>query len=435
MSTPAYDMPYRQQIAAVASTSYAFESLLTTLSTTLLNTPVREASRAIEVSLQRVVQAFAGDYGSMVECQAAADTPQVHYCWGRPGVVPPALATMPFPAVFSWYARLLQQGQVVCFSRPQELPAEAAVARQQCQRLGVQSFLALPLAVGGTVTYVLALATFRGAHPWPGSWIPRLRLVGELLVSALARQQADAAAHRLWHELAHAARVAMLGELTASMAHELNQPLAAILSNAQAARHLLAMPRPDLTEVRAALTDIIADDQRAGRIIQQLRGLGRNAPLERTRLDVNALVQQVVECVRHDAMARQVTIRLDLAAGLPVCYGDRVQLHQVLLNLVLNAFEAMRQLADRPRVLAVCTTAEATTLSVACQDNGVGADAAVLTHMFDAFFTTKAEGMGLGLAISRAIIEAHGGQIWARQNAGHGTSIGFTLPLQEGGTI
>jgi C4-dicarboxylate-specific signal transduction histidine kinase len=279
---------------------------------------------------------------------------------------------------------------------------------------------------------VICLGAFRTAIDWPTEWIPRLRLIGEIFANALARKQAEAAARRLGHELAHAARVTMLGELSASLAHELNQPLAAILSNAQAARRFLARESPALAEVREALTDIIADDQRAGKIIQQLRDLGKKDSRERAPLDVNALVQQVVYLVRSDALERRVTISLALDAGIPYVSGDRIQLQQVLLNLALNAFEAMQQTTDRPRELLIRTARQDDmTLLTSFQDTGVGVDETTLQQIFTAFFTTKAEGMGLGLAISRSIIEAHGGRIWALPHAHQGTTVCFTLPLEE----
>ena len=256
-----------------------------------------------------------------------------------------------------------------------------------------------------------------------------LRLIGELFANALMRQRAEEASRRLWHELAHAARVSMLGEISASVAHELNQPLTAILSNAQAAQRFLTMKTPDVEEVQQALTDIIADDQRAGKIIQQLRALGKKEAVDRAPLDVNTLVQEVIRLVHSDALARQITVSLDLAAELPVINGERIQLQQVMLNLVLNAFEAMQPVTDHPRGLLIRTTCvDPCAITASFQDAGIGVDEATLASMFNSFFTTKAEGMGMGLAISRAIIEAHGGRLWAVPNPDRGVTVWFTLP-------
>jgi len=178
--------------------------------------------------------------------------------------------------------------------------------------------------------------------------------------------------------------------------------------------------------------DIVDDDRRAGKIIQQLQRLGKQGPLERTPLDLNTLVQEVVHHVRRNALDREVTIQLELGTGLPLVYGNRLQVQQVILNLMLNAFEAMRQnTPHHPGILVIRTTQEDARMTVALHDTGIGVDETTLERMFSAFFTTKTDGMGMGLAISRAIVEAHGGQIWAMPNADHGTTVYFTLPTSE----
>jgi signal transduction histidine kinase len=267
--------------------------------------------------LQRVAEAFALDRVALAEFPEDLTVPRVKYWWGVPGIAPPLYPSL--PNAVPWYARQLKQGKMVCCTQLDDFPAESIAEqwRQQGRR-GTKSFLALPLSAGGAVAYVMSCVTCRAIHAWPRRLIVRLGLIGELFVQALLRQRTEEASRRLGHELAHAARVTMLGELLASMAHELNQPLAAILSNAQAARRFLNMESPALAEVREALTDIIADDQRAGMIIQQLRSLGKKALLEHTPLDVNTLVQQVVRLVQSDARERRVTISLDLATGLPL---------------------------------------------------------------------------------------------------------------------
>jgi PAS domain S-box-containing protein len=243
-------------------------------------------------------------------------------------------------------------------------------------------------------------------------------------------KRAEAALRTAQAELAHAARVMTMGELSASLAHELTQPLTAILSNAQAALRFLNSPLPDLDEVRAILADIVVDDRRAGEVIQRLRGLLKRSEPERLALDLNEVIRDVVRLIHSEVVIKHVTVSLDLGSDLSPVLGDRVQLEQVILNLLINAVEAMSSLTDRSRQLLIrsCTLGSRNTL-VMVRDNGVGLDPQQAERIFDSFYTTKPKGMGLGLSISRSIIEAHGGRLWASPNAGYGTTFQFTLPV------
>lgn len=215
----------------------------------------------------------------------------------------------------------------------------------------------------------------------------------------------------------------------AVLAHEIKQPLTAILSNAEAAWRLLALDTPDLQEVRIALGDIIADTHRTAEVLRGLQAFVATGALDFTLLDINDVVRETIGLVHSDATAQGVMITLELADGRSSVYGDRIQLRQTLLNLVRNAFEAMHQVEDTERTLVVrtlATTPEIITVEV--QDHGIGADTMTLARLFHPFFTTKPGGMGLGLALSRSIIAAHGGWIWATQNPHCGLTISFTLP-------
>ena len=220
-----------------------------------------------------------------------------------------------------------------------------------------------------------------------------------------------------------------MGELTASLAHELNQPLTAILSNAQAAQRILASDPTDLAEIREILGDIVEDDKRAGEVIHRLRGFLKKSNVELAALDIGELVGQVARLVTSDAIIRNVAIRLDLAPGLPPVCGDRVQLQQVIRNRLMNGLDAMREPGESERTLVLRTFSEGpASVVVAVEDSGVGIDEADLEHVFHAFYTTKADGLGMGLAIARSIVEAHGGRLSARNNPGGGATFSFTLP-------
>lgn len=249
-----------------------------------------------------------------------------------------------------------------------------------------------------------------------------------LLVQRRLRRQAELAAREQLVTLAHAGRLAVAGELSAAIAHELNQPLAAILSNAEAAELLLASSPTPLAELRQILADIRADDVRAGEVIRQLRMLlSKHAP-KMVPLDLDVLAGEVLRLLTAEARRRNVTLETECAAHPPV-RGDRVQLQQVLLNLILNAMEAMEGTPPAQRRIVVrIATAGPGDAEVAVRDNGHGIPGAQLPHVFDAFRSTKGSGMGLGLSIARYIVEAHGGRIRAENNAEGGATLRFTLP-------
>jgi PAS domain S-box-containing protein len=244
------------------------------------------------------------------------------------------------------------------------------------------------------------------------------------------RRQAEDALRRAQAELAHAARVMTMGELTASIAHEINQPLAAVVTNAHACSRLLIGASPDLDEARAAAADIAEAGTRASAVITRIRALLQKAVPAETRLDLNTVIQEVIGLTHSELNAHQVSVRTELLAELPPVLGDRVQVQQVLLNLIMNGIEAMTAVTNWPRMLFLRSQIhESDSILIAVQDSGVGLDPQDMDRIFDTFFTTKSGGMGMGLAISRSIVETHGGRLWAAANSGPGATFQFTLPV------
>jgi C4-dicarboxylate-specific signal transduction histidine kinase len=254
-----------------------------------------------------------------------------------------------------------------------------------------------------------------------------------LHVENTERKLAEAALQKAQAELAHVSRLTTMGELTASIAHEVNQPLTAVVNNANASISLLPKDTPGLEEVREALAEIIDDANRASDVIARVRQLAKRAPVEKSLLDLRDVVQDVLGLARYESAARKVTIRTDLSKDLPSVSGDRVQLQQVLLNLVINGMDAMNQVEESKRLFTICGRREThdgkfeARLSVS--DSGVGFKPEEMERLFEAFYTTKPQGMGMGLAISRSIIEAHGGRLWAEPNQGPGATFLFSLPV------
>ena len=260
--------------------------------------------------------------------------------------------------------------------------------------------------------------------------------VGNVCRDITERKRAEAEArendrryHEMQMELAHANRVATVGQLTASIAHEVIQPIAATVTNAETALRWLGLGSSHLEEVQEALTSIVDDGVRAAEVINRIRGLMKKAPPRKDRLEINGVILEIIELARGEAGKRGVSILTELAYPSPVVEADRVQLQQVLLNLIVNAIEAMGADNEGPKELLISTgKVEPSGALVAVRDSGPGLETLMLERVFESFYTTKASGLGLGLSICRSIIEAHGGRLWASTNQQRGATFQFTLP-------
>ena len=258
------------------------------------------------------------------------------------------------------------------------------------------------------------------------------RGVGTDITAEVRADQAEKALHQARAELSHVTRLMTLGELTASIAHEVNQPLAAIITNAEASLRWLDRETPELAEARRSVAQIISDGDRASAVIHRTRQLSRKTDPEMVRLAINDVINEAILLVQREAASHQVALRLELAPGLPAVRGDRVQLQQVIINLVINGIEAMAAVTGSSRELAIQSNRHETDqVLVAIQDLGAGIDPENANKLFNAFFSTKPNGMGMGLSICRSIIEAHGGRVWASPNIGPGATFQFSLHAER----
>lgn len=255
-------------------------------------------------------------------------------------------------------------------------------------------------------------------------------LAGGLLMEHRRRRRAELDARRYLATLAHMDRRAAMGELAASLAHELNQPLGAILRNAEAAKMLLASGAPQLQELQEIVEDIRKDDKRAGELIRRMRTLLRRRELEAQPVELNAVARDTIELVAPEAASKGVRVDVEESAGPSVVIGDRVYLQQVLLNLVLNSMDAMAATASDRRRLIVRTVRNNGQVDVSVKDTGPGIEPNALSHIFEPFFTTKPDGMGMGLSIARRIVDAHHGRIVAENNADGGATVRFSLRVR-----
>jgi C4-dicarboxylate-specific signal transduction histidine kinase len=247
-------------------------------------------------------------------------------------------------------------------------------------------------------------------------------------------QRAEEALQKAQAELAHVSRLMTLGELTASISHEVNQPIAAVVTNGQVCLRLLALetPRPD--DVRTTVERIVRDANRASEVIQRIRALAKRTEPQMVSLDINDVIREATLLVQREVLSHGVSMRTELASALPPVLGDRIQLQQVVINLLINGVEAMASITDRPREIIIRSQGhEEGQVLVAVLDSGIGLDSETAERLFSAFFTTKPSGMGMGLSISRSIIRAHGGRLWASPNTDHGAAFQFTVPINGSG--
>src|SRR5277367_670076 len=244
-----------------------------------------------------------------------------------------------------------------------------------------------------------------------------------------ASRRAEAELQQVRTELARVARVTTLGELTAAIAHEVNQPLTGLVSSGNACLRWLAGDMPNLKAARESVERMISAGSRAGEVIRRIRALVGKAPPLQDRLNINDAITEVIALIRGEIQRNRISLRTKLSTDVPLVLGDRIQLQQVILNLILNAMEAMSDVNPQPRELSVSSAKDGPSGAlVSVQDSGTGLDGTVLDRLFEAFYTTKAHGMGIGLAVSRTIIQAHGGRLWAAPNVPQGAIFQFTLP-------
>jgi len=407
-----------------------FEERLAELSARFVSLPADQVDAHIDEALGQLLQGLGMDRTSLAQLSANGERLEVTHT--RHTERAPAHPLVDLAAMLPWYTEMIRRGEVLVFRRlPEDLPPEATQEREYTASIGLRSQLTVPLRVADRVIGAIGFASFREAFDWSPRLIRSLRLVGEVFANAIARKYAEQERTTLRELLAHTARITTMGEVVASLAHEINQPLFAIVGNARAAQHLLDRESPERSEIRAALDDVVEDANRASAIIRRVRAFLRRKPPEPVSLDLNDVAETVRNFLRPELTRRRVNLVLTLAPSLPRVRGDAVQLQQVLVNLLINGADAMQALQPARRHLELRTGLDTEgRLLLAVVDTGPGIEPDARARLFEPFFTTKPNGLGMGLAICRSIVEAHGGRIEVMPSDGPGTTVRVTLPAE-----
>ena len=430
MSGSVSDIHERQVARKELEERLAFQRMVSDVSTTFAKAPHAQLRGVIVRALECLGKFLDADRCVLMHMSEDDAVNAGDYEWTR-GEQAPGLRAVRGEGLgaFSDVVTLLEDGGVHFFEHVEEIPSQWETFREFVEENHVKAGLIMPLLQGERLLGLMAAFTLRDAPNWPSVLMERDNIVGQLFANVLGNLEWEAGAGRLAEELTHVSRVATMGELTASLAHELNQPLEAIAANAVAVGYCLDGESANSDEARAALADISDEARRAGQVIRRMRALLEKGEQERSPLHMNGLVEEVVALLQNEAILRNTLFELDLDPELSLVEGDRIQLQQVLMNLLLNSIDATQgdSVSSRRVTIRTCNRGDEET-EVVVLDEGVGLEPSIAETMFDPFVTTKPNGLGMGLSISRSIIEAHSGRLWAEQNPDGGAAFHFSIP-------
>ncbi len=408
-----------------------FESLVGELSAAMARAPADGVDREIESWLAKICQALDLDRSAVYERDAPGEPVRTTHTWRRANFPP-------FPRNYD-PGKLIQKttnwvmaGNQLTFSRPSNIPAELEDARRFVERYGPKASAVIPMWAGGKVIGAASFGKFRSSREWPPELLDHLALAVRLFGSAIERKQSVTAIRAARAQLRAASRRNLMSELVASLSHEINQPLGAILSNLGGLARLLARGNPQPAMALEAVNNAIEDTKRTAEIVRRIRFMYKKHVEHKTAIDIGALVNEVVKLTAGEAAIRKISVQIEVSPSVHRVIGDSIELQQCVLNLLMNAFDAVAEArSDRRGVTIKVAPEKMGWVGVSVCDSGAGIDPAVANRLFEPFVTTKTEGMGLGLLVTRSIVESHGGRIWSAPNPDCGATFTFTLPVAE----
>jgi len=405
-----------------------FESLVDELSAEIAQAPAEAVDDQIEKWLSRICLDLDLDRSAIYERDAIDKPVRTSHTWVR-------AKFPPFPPKFNPEKFVKQTvdwvlaGNWLVFSDVSEIPIELEDMRSFVEKWGPKASAIIPMWAGNQVIGGASFGRFRAAKEWSPALLKQLALAVRIFGSAIERKQAESAARIARAQLRVAQRRSMMSELIESLSHELNQPLSAILSNLEGVERLLSQGNPRPAVAATAILDAIEDTKRAGEIVRRARRMLKGDSTQRAYIDVKALVEEVVKLLASEAALRSITVKIDGSTSRPRVLGDRTMLQQCVVNLLMNAFESISSSESAERTVAIKIASDRPNwMHVSVQDSGAGIHESVADRLFEPFVTTKSEGMGLGLLVTRSAIEEHGGRIWCQSGVAGGAVFTFELP-------
>ncbi|MES2476978.1 MAG: ATP-binding protein [Verrucomicrobiota bacterium] len=383
----------------------------------------------IEETQQLICETLGVDRSTLWQSADNSSDMTLTHFWQRAGSVPLRRNSVT-SGNLPWAEKKVRSGAAFHFSSLCELPPEAAHDVEILRLHDCKSNATFPLIADGKVFGALAFATVTVERQWTEDELSGLKLVAQIFGHVICQRRAEARAEQLRDEIQRCSRASMLGELAAALAHEINQPLTAILGNAQAARRFLDQGNADPAEIRIIIDDIIRDDKRASAVVKNLRVMLDGSPARQENCCLNKIVREVAEFLHSEMKSGGVELKLDLASKLPPIRAARIEVQQVLINLIGNAAHAMADTPLEERHITLQTRTNGNRVNVLIQDRGHGIPHEHFDRIFEPFHTTRPDGLGMGLAICRRIASAHGGGIHAVNHQSGGAAFSFSLPIQ-----